>query len=407
MNYPKLGSIARRTGFRPKKNLPKNQNGMEDIDEFFKTDKEDTFFKHRNDSLSDELTHDMPLQPISTIGQSSKILHNVARKIEFNDEETTKSFNLSPINHLHHHHHPRKYSPGDIAATTTTATSKIHKKSPLRSPLSETKSNQERKRGASSALFVQDNSDSFDEGQKQQQQPGPSAVLRPRPLVRPDAEPNRLLSPATIYKESHDARRRQDIDPSPLPSPPPDQARRLKRSMNMRSPRRMNDFRLRNREILPERKRDIYLRKSGIPGSAWLREGCLNMKVKDSNGDLISRNIAFSATAGDFQRVSENQNESCKVAKLFENEDDREGSTTTTTGILEIPFRKTKARHSTGGSLCVFHVMNGLMEITINGMTTFVVNKGCSFEVPCYNEYEIRNIGDRDARLFYVQVRKS
>lgn len=453
MNFLGLGTIARKTGFKPKKNIPRDEYGMEDIDEYFKTDREDTtrgsfmvpsIITQETQHDKDATTTTRHAQSSTKVGNnpsSSKFLKNVARKIEFNDEET-KSFNLSPINPL----------------VEINKSIKVNKKSPLRSPLSETKSKDRPRIG-------HNNSDSFEEGgsgcgsgsgmvEKISRRPSKltstatSSSTSSSSSSKKSSHNQRLRSPATIYKESEEylGTSKQVIDPSPLPSPPPDLSRRSKRireeSYSHRGkvphttttvvdkrgvpvlPQQQILGRTNNRKQPPrrakvsplpptaagtgtivsgsERNRDRYLRESGVPGSHWHRDGHIDMMIKTSRGDMESRTVAYSGTSGDFIDLSNNADDgedNCRVAKLFDHDNDLSA-----TVLVEIPYRGSKSRQHTGNSVYIFHVIRGLMEITLNDQT-FVVNKGCSFEIPDNNEYSIKNIGDRDAKLFLVQVR--
>ncbi|TFY55300.1 hypothetical protein EVJ58_g8336 [Rhodofomes roseus] len=74
-------------------------------------------------------------------------------------------------------------------------------------------------------------------------------------------------------------------------------------------------------------------------------------------------------------------------------------------GELIIPPDGQKPTKSTKDNTFVFYVIEGAVNLTVH-KTSFILATGGMFLVPRGNMYHIRNISERDARLFFAQARK-
>ncbi|RLV89119.1 Protein MIF2 [Spathaspora sp. JA1] len=142
-----------------------------------------------------------------------------------------------------------------------------------------------------------------------------------------------------------------------------------------------------------------FLINPDVPGAEWFDDKSLAIKVKDEYGNVKQENIAYTLDGG-VEQDAEGDEQDFKVNKLFDINRDFCG-----TGLIELYPEALKPKKVTGSSIFIFHVIQGIMEVTIN-TTTFLVTKGCSFQVPNNNEYSIRNIGETTSNLFFMQVRK-
>ena len=114
MYLANLGGRSRKLGLVPKDNIKIDRYGLEDVDDFFNdestTSQEQQKQKQSGQKLSQLKTRVEPIK--------EQPFDNIARKINFNDEDEDETFNLtSTISN--------KKSPA------------INKQSPLRSPLAE------------------------------------------------------------------------------------------------------------------------------------------------------------------------------------------------------------------------------------------------------------------------------
>ena len=140
-----------------------------------------------------------------------------------------------------------------------------------------------------------------------------------------------------------------------------------------------------------------------VEGSEWYQKKQLSLDVyaNASTDKKSRRTVAWAPNAGSF-RTPENDDpskiENFKVATLF-----KEDETFTASGVIELPAEGLKSFRNTGKVVFIFHVVKGLINVTIND-SSFVVTRGCSFEVPRGNYYGLKNIGTGVAKLFFVQV---
>ncbi|KAK6462719.1 Mif2/CENP-C like-domain-containing protein [Scheffersomyces coipomensis] len=142
-----------------------------------------------------------------------------------------------------------------------------------------------------------------------------------------------------------------------------------------------------------------------IAGSEWFTKKELELNVFQ-NDQAIKQTVAYAPDGGNFEESSKISNndgttsfDKFKIASLFADK-----SATSAAGLLHFPLEGSKQFRNSGPYNYYFHVVRGLIEVTLNE-TTFVVTKGCSFEVPTRNSYGFKNIGQDVARLFFVQTK--
>lgn len=137
-----------------------------------------------------------------------------------------------------------------------------------------------------------------------------------------------------------------------------------------------------------------------ISGSEWLDMKVLAVEVSENNRK-IKRQVAIAPDGVDFEELKDPNfpDDRLRIARLFTNNKDF-----TATAMLELPFGGIKHVKSSEECVYSFYVLAGLIEVTLN-RSKFVVTKGCSFEVPDHNTYGLKNLGQGDAKLFFVQCR--
>lgn len=134
-----------------------------------------------------------------------------------------------------------------------------------------------------------------------------------------------------------------------------------------------------------------------IAGLEWFTRRFLPVAFDSLDGKTL-RNIAWTPDGGDFVLPRDTDgDESYKIATLFDA--DRHFIAG---GLLDFPFEGFKSLRDSGDKQLMCHVVKGLIEVSLN-RTTFVVTRGCSFEVPRNSSYGFKNIGQDSARLFFVQ----
>lgn len=72
-------------------------------------------------------------------------------------------------------------------------------------------------------------------------------------------------------------------------------------------------------------------------------------------------------------------------------------------GLLDLPPGAAKTRRSSKRNLMFFCVYQGYVEVDVSE-NVFRLRRGAQFMVPRGNDYEIRNVGANNARLFFSQV---
>ena len=158
----------------------------------------------------------------------------------------------------------------------------------------------------------------------------------------------------------------------------------------------------RGRKPKPKPETYDYESDPEIEGSEWFKKKSLEAEVFLSEDTKVERVVAWTPDGGEFQQPPPSNKglqvvENFKVAPLFDADSDMIAA-----GLLEFPVEGFKSLRTAGESLFIFHVAKGLVEVTLNS-EKFVVTRGCSFEVPKLNIYSLKNIGQVTARLFFVQ----
>lgn len=150
-------------------------------------------------------------------------------------------------------------------------------------------------------------------------------------------------------------------------------------------------------EIIPEE--DISV--DDKPETEWQRkkDGALTLSIFEGPGTekQIERTVAFAPNSYKNVTIIKNDDEYFKVGTLFDQDCEFCGG-----GIIELPQGAKKAVKSNHDTYFIFYVIQGEIEVTLT-RNTFVVTKGCSFEVPMGNYYQMANKGSGMAKMMFVQ----
>lgn len=167
-------------------------------------------------------------------------------------------------------------------------------------------------------------------------------------------------------------------------------AKKRSRSRSRTTPPKM-------RKVKKDEESYDYESDPEIAGLEWFARKSLPVGFDTQDGKSL-RTIAWTPDGGDFVLPRDaDGDESYKIATLFDA--DRHFIAG---GLLDFPFEGFKSLRDSGDKQLMCHVVKGLIEVTLNS-TTFVVTRGCSFEVPRDSSYGFRNLGQDSARLFFVQ----
>ncbi|CUM45989.1 uncharacterized protein AC631_01124 [Debaryomyces fabryi] len=156
------------------------------------------------------------------------------------------------------------------------------------------------------------------------------------------------------------------------------------------------------KKSLPKQVAYDYESDPEINGSEWFKDKSLKLRVFEGpSDDRVERSIAWAPNEGDFENPpNTGEIENFKVAALFG--DDRDF---TAGGLIEFPYGGFKSLRNSSDSVYIFHVVKGLIEVTLNE-NKFVVTRGCSFHVPRANTFAFKNLGQDTSKLFFVQSKK-
>jgi len=113
-------------------------------------------------------------------------------------------------------------------------------------------------------------------------------------------------------------------------------------------------------------------------------------------GEEVSRRVAFTAAMVTPKWTS---NEQFMFQKIFGDDE------FIAAGQIIIPPGKQKPSKPARDNTYVFYVIEGAVQLKVH-RSTYVLATGAMFMVPRANQYYIKNICERDAKLFFAQARK-
>lgn len=148
---------------------------------------------------------------------------------------------------------------------------------------------------------------------------------------------------------------------------------------------------------------ELAVKDGLVKGSEWIKEGHLSIDTFTGHGseERNRRLIAWAPVSQNLSNNIVNATDNFKLSILFDQ--NREFSAT---GMMHIPIGGVKSMKSTDSTYFVFYCISGILEVTLSG-SVFMINTGCSLEVPMGNFYQFVNKGTKVANLFFVQTRGS
>lgn len=138
-------------------------------------------------------------------------------------------------------------------------------------------------------------------------------------------------------------------------------------------------------------------RESAVTGEGgdWLAAGYFKSNFYDAN-DLHEENIVALAESGLKFSAAESLSDNYRVAPLF-----HDGQVSSE--MIELPPDGFKILRSTRQCFFMFHCIRGAAEVTLNS-DRFLVTAGCTFQVPRFNVYSLRNVEDTEAAFLCIEV---
>lgn len=134
---------------------------------------------------------------------------------------------------------------------------------------------------------------------------------------------------------------------------------------------------------------------------SWMKDGNITLLVFEGPHSNIQteRTVAWAADKEKTTTTVSTAQDQFLMAVLFNQEEEFAAS-----GILRLPIGGVKSTKNSGESYFMFYVCSGELEVRI-GDVPFVIDEGGSFEVPMGNFYGFINIGNTEAKLFFIQAR--
>ncbi|KAF3986528.1 hypothetical protein FT663_03791 [Candidozyma haemuli var. vulneris] len=132
----------------------------------------------------------------------------------------------------------------------------------------------------------------------------------------------------------------------------------------------------------------------------WFSEGAKMIDVFMKDESVARQEVAWAPDGVPFEETREQEGgmaELFQAAPLY-----RSPTGSISTGLIDMPLNGFKSLRSANDMICIFHVSEGRVEVELN-QDRFVVLRGCSFVIPISNIYSLRNVGQVNARLFFVQ----
>ena len=135
--------------------------------------------------------------------------------------------------------------------------------------------------------------------------------------------------------------------------------------------------------------------------SEWTKKKTLALRVfEGENNNRIVRTVAWAPLEGSHRDLVDTELEKFEVVTLFSHDLDLIAG-----GIIELPTGGCKNQRNSLDSMYTFHVINGDIEVKLNE-DLFEVVAGCSFQIPCSNNFAFKNLATDVSRLFFVQNKK-
>ncbi|CCC67062.1 hypothetical protein NCAS_0A05040 [Naumovozyma castellii] len=145
---------------------------------------------------------------------------------------------------------------------------------------------------------------------------------------------------------------------------------------------------------------DIFskIRSGALMEADWLQDGILQANVNIAKDKEGTETIAFGPNMSEMQSTKDTKNEKFTLEIMFDKHREHFAS-----GKLKLPKGGNKKLGDSLHTFMTFYVIQGITEVTIS-KTKFVATTGSTFQIPSFNKYSFKNIGNNQAKMFFVQV---
>ncbi|GMM28318.1 Mif2 protein [Martiniozyma asiatica (nom. inval.)] len=137
------------------------------------------------------------------------------------------------------------------------------------------------------------------------------------------------------------------------------------------------------------------------PGADWQNDASISIPVFEGPGagTQVERIVAWAPNKYKNLTIISTEEENFRIGTLFDEDSEFCGA-----GIIEIPAGQKKAVKANNDTYFIFHVIDGLLDITLN-RSSFTVSKGCTFEIPMGNYYQFVNNSTEIVKLLFIQAK--
>lgn len=138
----------------------------------------------------------------------------------------------------------------------------------------------------------------------------------------------------------------------------------------------------------------------GSEEAQWLKNGMLtlNVPINENRTEKKTLTVAVAPHLQKSSKITKNRNENFILDTLFDEHKEKFAS-----GILKLPAKAKKSTDNSGNCFMTFHVTHGTVMVCLE-KSSFVCTKNSSFQIPAFNSYKLHNVGDVEVTLFFVQV---
>ncbi|CCD27400.1 Mif2p NDAI_0K02090 [Naumovozyma dairenensis CBS 421] len=140
------------------------------------------------------------------------------------------------------------------------------------------------------------------------------------------------------------------------------------------------------------------VRSGEVIEAQWLKNGILQGDVKVTKNRMSLETLAFAPNISQSEITQETIDEKFSLEIMFDKYKKHFAS-----GKLRLPKNGNRNPTDSLNTFMTFYLIQGTVTVNI-GETTFVATTGSTFQIPAYNKYSFTNIGNNEAKMFFVQV---
>lgn len=144
--------------------------------------------------------------------------------------------------------------------------------------------------------------------------------------------------------------------------------------------------------------------RGNLKGTKWIDNGILEGTILGRT-PLTKRSktkkeiLAVAPNYINNEREYHSNNDNYRLSILFNSQKEHFAN-----GYLTLPVNGQKSKSSVDDLYLTFHVLKGIIEVTISENNKFICIEGSTFQVPSHNSYSLINKGNDEVKLYFVQI---